>query len=65
MNDNEFFALVWKLITICVCVLVVTIGSCAAHRDRLIAQSDDPVATSCGITSGDRMQQTCEVVRAR
>ena len=50
MNDNEFWCQIWKLIAMCSCVLILTIGSCTALRDDKIAKSADPVGLSCALT---------------
>jgi len=57
MNENEFWCQIWKLIAMCSCVLILTIGSCTAFcvigvsRDNKIAKSADPIGLSCALTS--------------
>lgn len=39
MNDNEFWISVWKLVTIGVCCLVLSISGCVVHSKYRIAKA--------------------------
>ena len=57
MDDNKFFAVIWKCATIAFVVLVATFGSCSVHKQRVVARmvehGADPIEAHCSMYLGD------------
>jgi len=54
MNDDQnFWYSIWKLVSITVCVLIVSISGCTANDRRVVAEmvknGADPVIASCSL----------------
>jgi hypothetical protein len=61
MEENKFWLRIWSLIAGCISILVLTLGSCTAYTNKLIAQSADPIATSCATSNGNSAAYQCIV----
>lgn len=55
MNEREFWLAIWKTIAVAVCLVVTTSAGCSIHQTKRLAESDDPVALACALSS-DRSQ---------
>jgi hypothetical protein len=64
MEENQLFALVWKLVAVVLTVLILTLGSCTAYQTHRITESPDPIAAKCAIAN-DGNTQACLTVLGR
>ena len=65
MDENEFYALVWKLGVTAFTILVVTSGSCTYATNRLIANSHDPLTAACAMQDSTYQKSSCVVLMTR
>jgi hypothetical protein len=53
MDDNQFFALCWKIAGVILFTIVTTIGGCESYRASLVRDAiragADPLRASCAI----------------
>lgn len=58
-----------KLITVVVCVFILTAGGCEMHRNALkyeaIKAGVDPMALSCAVSVSERERDICMVIAKR
>lgn len=51
MGDNEFYVKIWKVVAVCFCVLVLTVGSCNTLKNNnikeAVANGESPIAARC------------------
>lgn len=63
MSENEFWAFVWKLCGVVVCVLIVTIGAASSYTNKKVVDAieagADPVAASCALVGKVESQILC------
>ncbi len=57
MNENEFWLGVWKLVTVAIMVLTLSISSCSIVKHRTVAElvknGANPIDAYCAINTGD------------
>ena len=63
MNDNEFFALVWKICGALIALLIVTVSVYFVHEAYRITSHADPIAAKCALS--DWNSAACFVVIGR
>lgn len=51
MEEDKFWLAVYKLITITVCILIVTLGVCTVYTNDKISKADDPLAYACATSA--------------
>ena len=61
MNENEFWVKFWKIIAVCFCVVVTTIGGCNVYEMNKIAEmvsrGETPLAASCAFRSEEHTSE--------
>jgi hypothetical protein len=67
---DPIWALVWKLVATCFCVLIFGIASCSMHdnhlRAKLLANTGDPIAMRCAFDgAGERSNSICTIIANR
>lgn len=63
MNDKEFWLKIWRVIAGCFCVFILTAGGCEVRKHQLFANSDNPIALACSISSN--LSGPCAVLLSR
>jgi hypothetical protein len=56
MEENQLYALVWKLVAVVLSVVILTLGSCTAYQTYRITESQDPIAAKCAISDNGNTQ---------
>lgn len=64
MEDNQLYALIWKLAFASLCVLIVSGASCSSFETYRITEAKDPIAVKCALASRES-PQACMVVMTR
>ena len=64
MDDNDLYALMWKLIALFSCVVVLTVGSCTVNQQyqvRALIETTgiDPISAGCAIYKMKNGSETC------
>lgn len=66
MNDNTYWALMWKLLTTIAVVAIVSVASCTAIESARVAEAvkngADPISARCGIVGGWTQPHVCLVI---
>lgn len=56
MNEEEFWATIWRTVGWCISCIVVSIASCSSYRANLTAEAiksgADPIDVMCAISYG-------------
>ena len=69
MNENQFYALCWKIVATCVIVLILTIGGCEAYTRSLVADAiksgADPLKVACAINGSSGTNTICAIQAAK
>jgi hypothetical protein len=67
MNDEQFWAIVWKIIGGCFVVLTLSASCCQVMENRakaaMVSSGADPVVARCAFASQD--DKICLIVAAR
>lgn len=53
ISENKFWLCVWALVVFTLCVIIVIGVSYNMDKNKLIAQSDNPLETACAISDND------------
>ena len=71
MDDNTYWATIWKLVAISFAALVMTIGGCTVHQQtkvtELVRAGADPIKARCGVVgvTGSSDAAICGVAAAK
>ena len=68
MNENQFWASIWKGIFAVIMVLAASVGGCTAYESSLVrdmvSKGADPLTARCGISPGNTSIM-CNVIAAK
>lgn len=67
MNENQFWAVIWKCVTVAFVVAIATLGSCSVHKQKVVEHmvelGSDPIKAHCSMYLGDTKNQSiCAIV---
>ena len=59
-SEDQFFVWCWKLITVMICTLIVSVTSCVSYQSNLVrdmvTHGADPIKSACAISSSTSSQ---------
>lgn len=67
MDENQFWAVIWKCATVAFVVAVATLGSCSVHKQRvvehMVEMGNDPIKAHCSMYVGNAENNSiCAIV---
>lgn len=53
MDENKFWIIIWVIVAVALISLLIIAVSYNSHKNTLIAESGDPLATACALSDSD------------
>jgi hypothetical protein len=65
-DDNAFYSICWKLVTLALVLLIITVGSCTMFESYLIATAPvDPLRLRCALNAGGSNIAVCTIIAVK